>query len=102
VAFQRSRATSSRAEKLKNAAWEQARPWEQKLSRQVQGGLVKYPPGLQLTSTKNLYPRVHGHEAIQRTLAMEKIFRVILMSSLSEQDRKAYRIVTEIMEARVL
>jgi hypothetical protein len=55
-----------------------------------------------LTSTKNLYPRVHGHEVIQRTLAMKKIFRVILMSSLSEQDRKAYRIATEIMEARVL
>ena len=64
--------------------------------------LMLPPPGLQLTSTSNLYPRVHGHEVIQRTLAMKKTFRVILMSSLSEQDRKAYRIVTEIMEARVL
>jgi hypothetical protein len=54
-----------------------------------------------LTSTKYLYPRVHGHKVIQRTLAIKKIFRVIRMLSLSEQDRKAYRIVTEIMEARV-
>ena len=57
--------------------------------------LMLPPPGFQLTSTKNLYPRVHGHEVIQRTLAMKKTFRVILMSSLSEQDRKAYRIVTD-------
>ena len=57
--------------------------------------LMLPPPGLQLTSTSNLYPRVHGHEVIQRTLAMKKTFRVILMSSLSEQDRKAYRIVTD-------
>jgi CheY-like chemotaxis protein len=57
--------------------------------------LMLPPPGFQLTSTKNLYPRVHGHEVIQRTLAMKKTLRVILMSSLSEQDRKAYRIVTD-------
>jgi DNA-binding NtrC family response regulator len=57
--------------------------------------LILPPPGFQLTSTSNLYPRVHGHEVIQRTLAMKKTFRVILMSSLSEQDRKAYRIVTD-------
>ena len=57
--------------------------------------LMLPPPGLQLTSTKNLYPRVHGHEIIQRTLAMKKTFRVILMSSLSEQERKAYRLVTD-------
>jgi CheY-like chemotaxis protein len=54
--------------------------------------LMLPPPGFQITSTQNLYPRVHGHEVIQRTLAMKKTFRVILMSSLSEQDRKAYRI----------
>jgi CheY-like chemotaxis protein len=57
--------------------------------------LMLPPPGLQLTSTGNLYPRVHGHDVIQRTLAMKKTFRVILMSSLSEQERKAYRIVTD-------
>ena len=57
--------------------------------------LMLPPPGFQLTSTKNLYPRVHGHEVIQRTLAMKKTFRVILMSSLSEQDRNASRIVTD-------
>jgi len=57
--------------------------------------LMLPPPGFQLTSTKNLYPRVHGHEVIQRTLAMKKTLRVIMMSSLSEQDRKAYRIVTD-------
>jgi CheY-like chemotaxis protein len=57
--------------------------------------LMLPPPGLQLTSTKNPYPRVHGHEIIQRTLAMKKTFRVILMSSLSEQERKAYRLVTD-------
>lgn len=54
--------------------------------------LMLPPPGFQITSTQNLYPRVHGHEVIQRTLAMKKTFRVIMMSSLSEQDRKAYRI----------
>ena len=54
--------------------------------------LLLTPPGLQMTSTGNPYPRVHGHEVIQRTLAMKKAFRVILMSSLSEQERKAYRI----------
>ena len=57
--------------------------------------LMLPPPGFQLTSTSNLYPHVHGHEVIQRTLAMKKTFRVILMLSLSEQDRKAYRIVTD-------
>lgn len=57
--------------------------------------LMLPPPGFQLTSTSNLYPHVHGHEVIQRTLAMKKTFRVILMSSLSEQDRKVYRIVTD-------
>ena len=57
--------------------------------------LMLPPPGLQLTSTGNLYPRVHGHDVIQRTLAMKKTFRVILMSSLSEQERKAYRLVTD-------
>ena len=54
--------------------------------------LMLPPPGFQMTSTQNPYPRVHGHEVIQRTLAMKKTFRVILMSSLLEQDRKAYRI----------
>jgi CheY-like chemotaxis protein len=57
--------------------------------------LMLPPPGLQFTSTENLYPRVHGHDVIQRTLAMKKAFRVILMSSLSEQERKAYRLVTD-------
>jgi len=57
--------------------------------------LMLPPPGFQMTATQNPYPRVHGHEVIQRTLAMKKTFRVILMSSLSEQDRKAYRIVTD-------
>jgi CheY-like chemotaxis protein len=57
--------------------------------------LMLPPPGFQMTSNQNPYPRVHGHEVIQRTLAMKKTFRVILMSSLSEQDRKAYRIGTE-------
>ena len=57
--------------------------------------LMLPPPGLQLTSTENPYPRVHGDEVIQRTLAMKKTFRVILMSSLSEQERKAYQLVTD-------
>ena len=56
--------------------------------------LMLPPPGLQFTSTENPYPRVHGRDAFQRTLAMKKTFRVILMSSLSEQERKAYRLVT--------
>lgn len=57
--------------------------------------LMLPPPGFQMTSAENPYPRVHGNEVIQRALAMKKTFRVILMSSLSEQDRKAYRIGTD-------
>ena len=56
--------------------------------------LMLPPPGLELASTQNPYPRVHGHEIIQRTLAMKKTLRVILMSSLSEKDRKAYHLTT--------
>jgi CheY-like chemotaxis protein len=57
--------------------------------------LMLPPPGFQMASTGNPYPRVHGHEVIQRTLAMKKRFRFILMSSLSAHDRKAYRIDTD-------
>lgn len=57
--------------------------------------LMLPPPDLQLTSTQNPYPRVHGHEVIQRALAAKKALRVILMSSLSDQERKAYRLVTD-------
>ena len=57
--------------------------------------LMLPPPGLQFTSTENPYPRVHGHEVIQRTLAMKKTFRVILMSSLSEQQRTAHGIAPD-------
>ena len=57
--------------------------------------LMLPPPGLELASTQNPYPRVHGHEIIQRTLAMKKTLRVILMSSLSEKDRKASRLTTD-------
>ena len=57
--------------------------------------LMLPPPGFQLTSTKNPYPRVHGHDIIQRTLAMRKISRVILMSSLSHQERKAYQTIQD-------
>jgi len=56
--------------------------------------LMLPPPGFQITSTGNPYPRVHGHEVIKLTLAMKKTSRVILMSSLSAQDRRAYRIGT--------
>ena len=57
--------------------------------------LMLPPPGFQMASTNNPYPRVHGHEVIQHALAIKKTFRVILMSSLSEQDCKAYRIGTD-------
>lgn len=57
--------------------------------------LMLPPPGFQMTSAENPYPRVNGNEVIQRTLAMKKTFRIILMSSLSEQERKAYRIGTD-------
>ncbi|MDP1949034.1 MAG: response regulator [Nitrospirota bacterium] len=57
--------------------------------------LLLPPPGLEFASSKNPYPRVHGHEIIQRTLAMKKTLRVILMSSLSETDRTAYRLATD-------
>jgi CheY-like chemotaxis protein len=57
--------------------------------------LMLPPPGLQLTSTQNPYPRVHGHDVIQRALAIRKILRVILMSSLSYHERKAYQTITD-------
>ena len=56
--------------------------------------LMLPPPGFQITSTGNPYPRVHGHEVIKLTLAMKKTSHVILMSSLSAQDHRAYRIGT--------
>lgn len=57
--------------------------------------LMLPPPGLQFISTPNPYPRVHGHDVIQHTLAMKKTFRVILMSGLSDEKRKAYRLVID-------
>ena len=57
--------------------------------------LMLPPPGFQMTSAENPYPRVNGNEVIQRTLAIKKTFRVILMSSLLESERKAYRIGTD-------
>ena len=57
--------------------------------------LMLPPPGLEFTSTENPYPRVHGHDIIQRALAMKKISRVILMSSLSYHERKAYQTITD-------
>jgi DNA-binding NtrC family response regulator len=57
--------------------------------------LMLPPPGLQLTSTKNPYPRVHGHDIIKRALAMKKTSRVILMSSLSYHERKAYQTIID-------
>ena len=57
--------------------------------------LMLPPPGLQFSSTQNPYPRVHGHDVIQRALAMKKTSRVILMSSLSYHERKAYQMVTD-------
>jgi CheY-like chemotaxis protein len=57
--------------------------------------LMLPPPGLQLASTKNPYPRVHGYDIIQRTLGMKKIFHVILMSSLSYHERKTYHAVID-------
>src|SRR5512141_324349 len=59
--------------------------------------LMLPPPGFQLTSTKNPYPRVHGHDIIQRALVMKKTSRVILMSSLSYHERKAYQTVTDLI-----
>lgn len=57
--------------------------------------LMLPPPGLQLTSAQNPYPRVHGHDVIQRALAMKKISRVILMSGLSYHERKAYQTIPD-------
>jgi CheY-like chemotaxis protein len=57
--------------------------------------LMLTPPSLEFTTTKNPYPRVHGHDVIQRTLAMKKTLRVILMSSLSEHERTAYQLATD-------
>ena len=57
--------------------------------------LMLPPPDLQFTSTQNPYPRVHGHDVIQRAMEMKKTFRVILMSGLSYHERKAYQAVTD-------
>jgi CheY-like chemotaxis protein len=57
--------------------------------------LMLPPPSLQLTATENPYPRIHGHEVIQRTLTMGKASRVILMSSLSYHERKEYQAVID-------
>ena len=57
--------------------------------------LMLPPPGLQLTATQNPYPRVHGHDVIQRAFAMKKTSRVILMSGLSYHERKGYQAVTD-------
>lgn len=57
--------------------------------------LMLPPPDLQFTSTQNPYPRVHGHDVIQRAMEMKKTFRVILMSSLSYHERKAYHTITD-------
>ena len=53
--------------------------------------LMLPPPSLQLSSTENPYPRVHGHDVIQRTLTLGQASRVILMSSLSYHERKEYQ-----------
>jgi DNA-binding NtrC family response regulator len=57
--------------------------------------LMLPPPGLQFSSGQNPYPRVHGDDVIQRALAIKKTLRVILMSSLSYHERKAYQTVTD-------
>ena len=57
--------------------------------------LMLAPPGFEIATDKNPYPRVHGQDVIQRTLAMKKSFRVILMSSLSYHERKAHNVVTD-------
>ena len=57
--------------------------------------LMLPPPDLQFTSTQNPYPRVHGHDVIQRAMEMKKTSRVILMSGLSYHERKAYQAVTD-------
>lgn len=57
--------------------------------------LMLPPPGFQLTATTNPYPRVHGHDIIQRAVAMKKISRVILMSSLLHHERKAYQAIID-------
>jgi len=57
--------------------------------------LMLPPPSFQLNSTENPYPRVHGHDVIQRTLTMGQASRVILMSSLSYHERKEYQSAIE-------
>lgn len=57
--------------------------------------LMLAPPGFEFAAEKNPYPRVHGQDVIQRTLAMKKTFRVILMSSLSYHERKAHKLVSD-------
>lgn len=39
------------------------------------------PPDFQLSSNKNQYPRVNGHELVRQALSLRKELRVLLMSS---------------------
>ena len=57
--------------------------------------LMLPPPSFQLNSTENPYPRVHGHDVIQRTLTRGQASRVILMSTLSHHERKEYQAAIE-------
>ncbi len=48
--------------------------------------LVLPPPGFQMATEKNQFPRVHGPELVARALAIKKELRVILMSAHTDED----------------
>lgn len=48
------------------------------------------PPVLQLATEKNPFPRVHGHQLVDRVLAIQKESRVILMSAHSDKELAAH------------
>lgn len=54
--------------------------------------LLLPPPGFQMATEKNQFPRVHGHELAARALTIKKELRVILMSAHSDEDLASHGI----------
>jgi two-component system cell cycle sensor histidine kinase/response regulator CckA len=50
------------------------------------------PPGLQLTSANNPFPRTHGHELVRKIITMKPQARALLISAYSDEELKQYGI----------
>ncbi|OQW37790.1 MAG: hypothetical protein A4E19_12255 [Nitrospira sp. SG-bin1] len=53
------------------------------------------PPDFQLTSSRNQYPRVNGHELVRQILSLKQELRVLFMSSHSLDSLAAQGITIE-------